>query len=831
MPTSNQILKNSTYKVNEVFQSAITEAVNSQCQMLIPEFILYALIEQKGSIALRAATELGLDEVTVKTSIVGGVFDAINTRPRYVMQQSENSRVEGLQGTQEVVWLLDRAEIERKNQGDAYISTSSLFLAFFDSHLQSTRSILERAGYSLDETRKAIINLHKNHRITNRDDETKQSVLDEFTRDLTAMGRRGELDPVACRDEEIDRVIQILSRRKKNNPVLIGDPGVGKTVIIEGLVQRIISQEVPNYLIGKRVLSLEMADIVAGSKLHGEFEERLKSIKEEIVALEGEIILFIDEIHTVAGAGRTSGALDASNILKSALAKGQLQCIGATTFKEYKHYIESDSALERRFQPVQVKEPSLEQAKTMLQLLKPKYEKHHHIHYSEESLDAAVELSHRYITGRMLPDKAIDLLDEAGALKRIHVVNVPPEVQKLEQEKSRRSDERAMEFSKQNFARVAEIQVDMLALEAQIASRRQEWEAGIRPEDRVVQASDIATLVSRSTGIPVQRLQAEDLERLGKIEEQLGRRVIGQETAVAAVANALRRNRVGIRKRRAPIGSFLFLGPTGVGKTELAKALAGYVLDDESRIIRFDMSEFMERHEGAKLIGSPPGYVGYGEGGQLTERIRHQPYSVVLFDEIEKAHPDVFNLFLQILDDGRLTDAEGQVANFENSILIFTSNVGSEHINAGNRTLGLGAGERDLSNDEVERLATEELKKLFKPEFLNRLDEIIVFFKLGKEEIERIFELQIDNLRARLQEQGLELDLHPKARSTLVERGFDPLLGARPLRRVIEKELENRIAQEIVRVGKSPESGLVNGSRVTVREGSSPSHALVVTIE
>lgn len=798
-----QYLKSSTHKVNETFQAAITEAVNAQSRLLTPEFILFALVEQRDSVLLKIARELGLDEVKVKTSLVNGLYERINRlerRPESAPTQRGESL--NLYGTQDVNFLFERADTERRSLGDAFISTGALLLGFFDSRLTHMRELLQNAGLTLEDARKALLVVRGNHTVTNRDDESRQSVLTQYTKDLTAMARRGELDPVSARDSEIDRVIQIISRRKKNNPVLIGEPGVGKTVIVDGLVQRILAQDVPEHLVGKRVLSLEMGELLAGTKMHGEFEERLKQIKEEIISLEGEIILFIDEIHTVVGAGRTSGALDASNILKTSLARGQLQCIGATTFKEYKQYIESDPALERRFQPVKIEEPSLEAAKTMLRTVAAKYEKHHHIKYHESAITAAVELSGKYISGRSLPDKAIDLIDEAGALKRIAVVSLPPEIQKLEKDRQSRQDERTDAFNKQDFPRVAEIQMEIVHLENRISQLRRDWESTITPEDRMVHADDIAELVSRTTGIPVRRLQTEDFTKLAAIEEELEKRVTGQPHAVQAVAHALRRNSIGLRERRAPIGSFLFLGPTGVGKTELAKALSEFVLNDESKLIRFDMSEFMERHETSKLIGSPPGYVGFGEGGQLTEKVRRQPYCVLLFDEIEKAHPETFNLFLQILDDGRLTDAEGQVINFENTLIVFTSNIGSEHIVSQRRALGLSSESHELSDQEIETLVRDELKKNFKPEFLNRLDETIIFRKLSKPAIEKILEINLKGLGERLLKQELRLDVSADAKDWLCERGFDPLYGARPLRRLLEKEIENKVAHELVRSGR-----------------------------
>jgi ATP-dependent Clp protease ATP-binding subunit ClpC len=809
-----QFLKNSTHRVNEIFQSAVTEALNAQVKVLVPEFLLFALLEQKDSIAIKIAVECKLDEVLAKTTIVNAIYDTINQLQQQTQSHHGNAYT-SMYSSQEIVFLLERADAERKHFGDAYISTGTLFLAFFDSRLKC-RDILLKAGFLYEEAKRSLMDIRANHRISSRDDEAKQSALSQFTRDMTALARRGELDPVTMREDEIERVIQVLSRRKKNNPVLIGEPGVGKTVIIEGLAQRIVDLEVPDHLVGKRVLSLEMADLVAGAKMHGEFEERLKALKEEIIALEGQVILFIDEIHTVVGAGRTSGAIDASNILKSSLATGQLQCVGATTFKEYKQYIESDSALERRFQPIKIYEPSIENTKKILKVLSDKYEKHHQIKYSQESIDAAVELSAKYISARCLPDKAIDLMDEAGALKRIKVVSIPPDIQKLEREKVTKELERSDYFNRQDFAQVAAVQMDLLNLENKIGELRRKWESEMKPEDRVVSAEDIAVLVAKQTGIPVGRLQEEDFEKLQHIEVELSKRVIGQKNPIEAIANALRRNRVGLRDHKAPIGSFMFLGPTGVGKTELAKALAEYVLNDESRLIRFDMTEFMERHETSKLIGSPPGFVGYGEGGQLTEKVRRNPYSVLLFDEIEKAHPDVFNLFLQILDDGRLTDAEGQLVSFENTLIIFTSNIGSEYIISNKRAVGLGSGDNELSNEEVKKLVLDELKKSFKPEFLNRLDEIIVFEKLTHLDVEKIFGLHLQKLIKKLSSQGLQISISKQAINFLIEQGYDPMYGARPLKRIIENNLENKIAQEIIKKGRDKVTGLVNGKQIEV---------------
>ncbi len=810
-----QFLKNSTNKVNEIFQGAITEAINAQVRILIPEFILFALLDQKDSIAHKIAIECKLDDVAAKTNVVNSIYDTIHSLSRRDDAHMTPGEVQNMYGAPEIAFLLERADQERKTFGDVYISTGTLFLGFFDSRL-NTKEILQNAGLEYDAAKHALSQLRGNKPISSRDAEAQTSALSQYTKDITALARRGALDPVVCRDKEIERVIQVLSRRRKNNPVLIGEAGVGKTVIVEGLATRITNLDVPDHLVGKRILSLEMADLVAGTKMHGEFEERLKSVRDEIFALEGEIILFIDELHTVVGAGKTSGAMDASNILKSALSSGQLQCIGATTLKEYKQFIEADRALERRFQSVLIEEPSLEAAKKIVQALAPRYENHHQIKYAPECFDAVVELSVKYIFSRSLPDKAIDLLDEAGALKRIHAVSIPPELQKLEQEKAAKEHERTEHFNQQDFAKVANVQMEMIKIESRIKEIKHKIQANAKPSDKIVVAEDIAALVAKQTGIPAQRLQTEDLQKLANVEQELSKRVIGQAKAIHAVSSALRRNRVGLRERKAPIGSFLFLGPTGVGKTELAKALAELVLNDESRIIRFDMTEFMQKHEAAKMVGSPPGFVGYGDGGQLTEKIRRQPYSVLLLDEIEKAHADVFNLFLQILDDGHLTDGEGNKINFENTIIIFTSNIGSEHISSSKRAVGLGDFGKDLDDNEIDKLVRDELKTYFKPEFLNRLDDIIVFHKLNKEYIKEILTININDLERRLQKKGLALTISNAARDYLATKGFDPIYGARPLRRLIEGEVEDAIAEEIICKGIDKETGKVHGNQLKI---------------
>jgi len=661
-----------------------------------------------------------------------------------------------------------------------------------------TKQILEDAGLTYESVSAALNVLRGNTKVTEKDAETRRSFLDQYTTDITAMARRGELDPVIGRDEEVKQVIHILSRRKKNNPILIGEPGVGKTVIVDALAQQIASADVPEYLLNKRVLSLEMGALIAGAKMQGEFEERMKNIIDEVTASAGDTILFVDEIHTVVGAGRSGGSLDASNMLKPALAKGLLQCLGATTLKEYKQYIESDKALERRFQPVKVEQPTVEQTIGILKGLQERYQKHHQIEYTEEALRAAAELSERYIQDRFLPDKAIDLIDEAGAAKRLKVIYTPPEIRQLETKRHELLNKKSQAFSEQDFEKMASYQMGLSKIEEELATAMKACVDSVGVDDRRVDGDDIAELISKKTGIPAKRMLEQEAARLIHLEDSLQARVIGQAHAVRSVADAIRRNRAGLRKANAPIASFLFLGPTGVGKTELAKAIAAEILNDESKIIRIDMSEYMERHELAKLIGSPPGYVGYGEGGQLTEQVRQNPYSVVLFDEFEKAHPDIYNLLLQVLDEGWLTDSEGHKVSFRNCVIVGTSNLGSDILTDRKRPVGLGAQDDEWNQDNERQSIMEEVRKYLRPEFLNRLDEIIIFNRLGMSELKSILDIQLEDLRTRLLEMNIALSLTDEARE-LILHGIDTTnFGARPLRRRLEKVVENEIASLLI---------------------------------
>ena len=623
--------------------------------------------------------------------------------------------------------------------------------------------------------------------------------LDKYGTDLNKRAREGRLDPVIGREDVIERVIQILSRRTKNNPCLIGEPGVGKTAIAEGLAQEIIKGNVPETLKDKRVITLDMAGMLAGAKYRGEFEERLKNAIDEIKAA-GNIILFIDEMHTIIGAGAAEGAIDASNILKPVLARGELQVVGATTIDEYKKHIEKDAALERRFQPVMVEEPSVEDTIKILKGLRDKYEAHHKVAITDEAIDAAANLSHRYISDRYLPDKAIDLIDEAASRVRLRSSTAPKELKELEDKIKEIETEKKTAINNQDFEKAASLRDEERRLTEELDKQRKLW-AAKTSKDMSIGYEDIADVVSQWTGIPVKKLQGDESERLLNMEEILHKRVVGQESAVEALSKAIRRSRVGLKDPKKPIGSFIFLGPTGVGKTELSKALAEALFGDEDAMIRVDMSEYMEKHSVSKIIGSPPGYVGYDEGGQLTERIRRKPYSVILFDEIEKAHPDVFNILLQILDDGRLTDAKGRTVDFKNTVIIMTSNVGASTIKK-QQTLGFSTNASNEEKDEYEKMkenVLEELKRTFRPEFLNRIDEIIVFHSLNKNHVKEIVALMINNLSKRLDEMNIHIKVDDKAIELLADAGFDPVFGARPLQREIRRRIEDRLSEELLK--------------------------------
>ncbi len=836
-----------TIKSQELIQNAQALASRLNHQQLEPTHLLLSMLAEKESIVRSMFSKLGVSSSAV--------------------ERDANASLEKLpkvSGTAEVYLspaaksILETAFEEAAQMKDEYVSTEHILLALTGDRAGDAADILNQHGISRDSILKVLMDIRGNQRVTDPNPEEKYQALDKFSRDLTDLARRGKLDPVIGRDEEVRRIVQVLSRRTKNNPVLIGEPGVGKTAIIEGLAQRIVAGDVSETLKNRRLVALDMGALIAGAKYRGEFEDRLKAVLKEVEKAEGEVILFIDELHTLVGAGAAEGSMDASNMLKPALARGTLRCVGATTLNEYRKYIEKDAALERRFQPVFVAEPTVEDTISILRGLKEKYEVHHGVRIKDSAIVAAAALSHRYITDRFLPDKAIDLIDECASRLRIEIDSMPTEIdeiqrkitqleierQALKKETDAAAKERLEKISSSvaalneqlnemkahwqnekatiqaireikerqeqlgieaqqaeregNLTRVAEIRYGQLAeLDKSLAETNQKLEA-LQVERKMlkeeVDDEDIAEVISRWTGIPVSKMLEGEREKLVRMEDRLSDRVIGQSEAIEAVSNAVRRARSGLQDPDRPIGSFIFMGPTGVGKTELAKALATFIFDDEQAMVRIDMSEFMEKHAVSRLIGAPPGYVGYEEGGYLTEAVRRRPYSVVLFDEIEKAHPEVFNVLLQILDDGRMTDGHGRTVDFKNTIIIMTSNVGS-HMIQEMGTLASG----DIRRGEIEKKINEMLRAQFKPEFLNRIDEIIIFHNLSLEQIEGIVDIQIRHLVKRLADQDIKLTLKERARKFLAEKGYDPVYGARPLKRAIQRYLENPLSMEILK--------------------------------
>ncbi len=753
------------------------------------EHILMALIEQPGGVVSQILQTLNINgsvlldrldqtlRMSPKASIFGGGAGQIFITPR-------------------VKRIIDIANEEANRLRDEYISTEHIFLAILSERNTPAARILESAGLTRERVLDAILQTRGGQRVTDPQAETRYRTLEKYSRDLTQLAREGKLDPVIGRDTEILRVIQILSRRTKNNPVLIGEAGVGKTAIVEGLAQKIANNDVPEILVGKRVVALDLGAMIAGSRFRGEFEERLKSAIEEVQRSNGEIILMIDELHTVIGAGAAQGAMDASNMLKPALARGELQCIGATTLDEYHKYIEKDAALERRFAPVYVEEPSIEDTIKMLQGLRDRYEAHHKVRFSDEALVAAARLADRYVTDRHLPDKAIDLMDEAAAKLRVALYSLPPELKAMKAEIERLQAEEDAASNARDYQRAAEIKTNRLRLEEEFKQKRDKWESE-HHLDEVVDVNDIAEVVHQWTGIPVSQIMETEAEKLLHMEERLHEHIIGQDEAIHVIADAIRRARSGLKDPTRPIGSFIFIGPSGVGKTELAKALAWFLFDDEDALVRMDMSEYHEQHTVSRLFGAPPGYVGYEEGGQLTEAVRRRPYRVLLFDEIEKAHPDVWNALLQILDDGRMTDGQGNVVDFRNTVLIMTSNLGTEFVR---KSGSLGFIPRAEDNEEREAHAKIEkaLKSTFRPEFLNRIDEIVIFSPLTLDQMEQIVELQMKEIRERLNEFGVQVDLSERARKWLAKTGYDPDFGARPLRRALQKYVESPLSMELL---------------------------------
>jgi ATP-dependent Clp protease ATP-binding subunit ClpB len=840
-----------TVKAGEAFNEAITIARRNGNPQVHDLHLLSAVLDQDESIVVPILQKAGANV----TSIRDRVRVEMGRYPKQSDAQPSTSR--------ELNQVFDRAEDEAKKLGDQFVSTEHLLVALADTKGTESRTILSEANVGADDLREALEQVRGTHRVTDQNPENQYQALQRYTRDLTDAAQKGKLDPVIGRDEEIRRVIQVLSRRTKNNPVLIGEPGVGKTAIAEGLAQRIINGDVPEGLKNKRLVSLDIGALIAGAKFRGEFEERLKAVLKELTESGGKYITFIDEMHTIVGAGKAEGSMDAGNMLKPALARGELRVVGATTLDEYRQHVEKDPALERRFQPVYVGEPSVESTIAILRGLKERYEAHHGVSITDDAIVAAATLSNRYIGDRFLPDKAIDLLDESSSRLRIEIDSMPQEIDEVERRVmqleiertalQKEKDKSAVERRKAIERELAELKeksagmkaqwqsekatlgaaatvrqaLEQAKIEAEQATRKGDLQAaaeisygripdlqkklaeaekmatagGARFLKEEVTAEDIAEIVARWTGIPVTRMLESERERLTKLDQELAKRVIGQTEAVQAVANAVRRSRAGLQDPNRPIGSFIFLGPTGVGKTETARALAEFLFDDEHAMVRIDMSEYMEKHAVARLIGAPPGYVGYEEGGQLTEAVRRRPYSVILFDEIEKAHPDVFNILLQILDDGRLTDSQGRTVDFRNSVIIMTSNIGSHFI------LEHAGGDWAL----VEAQVLLDLRKAFKPEFLNRVDDTIIFRPLGMEEISKIVEIQLRKLRRMLADRKITLEITPDAEKVIAEEGYDPAFGARPLKRTIQQLIQNPLALAVL------EGRFGEGDRVEVR--------------
>jgi ATP-dependent Clp protease ATP-binding subunit ClpC len=800
-----------TERAQDAAQRALEIVQRFGHTQLDTEHFLLAMLEQPEGIVPQL-----LERLNVDVAVISGKLDEM-------LRQSTRSNIYGSGTGQMFITprlrrIVELASEEANRLKDEYISTEHLLLAMTAERNTPTARILMDYKISKDRLMDAIKDFRGGQRVTDKQAETKYRTLEKFSRDLTQMAKEGKLDPVIGRDPEILRVVQVLARRTKNNPVLIGEAGVGKTAIAEGLAQRITSGDVPDMLLNKKVIALDMASLVAGSRFRGDFEERLKQCMDEVLRSSGEIILFMDELHNVVGAGNASGSLDAANIMKPALARGELRCVGATTLDEYRKYIEKDSALERRFAPVFVEEPSVDDTIKMLMGLRGRYEAHHKLKIADDAIVSAVQLSSRYITDRRLPDKAIDLMDEAAAKLRVQLYTTSPELKakQTELDKMRALEEEAA--ATEDYQAAAQYKMKRLRVQEEFEGARSEW-MKTNALDEVVDTTDVAGVVAQWTGIPVTQMMETESQKLLHMEDRLRERVIGQDEAITAISDAIRRARSGLKDPNRPIGSFIFLGSSGVGKTELAKALAWFLFDDENALVRVDMSEYREGHTVSRLFGAPPGYVGYDEGGQLTETIRRRPYQVVLFDEIEKAHPDVWNALLQLLDDGRLTDGQGRVVNFTNTVIIMTSNLGTEFVKRGG-ALGFIKGDSEgavVDNRKIE----DALKRNFRPEFLNRIDEVIIFSPLALSVVERIVSLQLVELRERLKEKGVKVELSSAASKWLAKQGYDPQFGARPLRRAMQKYVEGPLSNELLKGNyKSGDTVLVDVE--TAEDGGEP---------
>ncbi|MEO0244788.1 MAG: AAA family ATPase [candidate division WOR-3 bacterium] len=771
-------------------QELLMKLKNSQLDV---EHLFYSLLEQEDGVVTEIFKKLNIPVYTLKERLLK------NLKKMPVIER-EGSPLFQVYITPRLQRLFENAEEEAKRLNDEYIAQEHFLLAMTDISDGETNRIFRDFNIDREKIYKALYEIRGTQRVSDPSAESRYKALERYTIDITKLAKEGKIDPVIGREEEMTRVMQVLLRKTKNNPVLIGEPGVGKTAIVYGIAQRIVSGNVPDALKNKRILALDMGAIVAGSKFRGEFEERLKSVLEEVKRKKDEIILFIDEIHTLVGAGAAEGALDAANLLKPSLASGEIRVIGATTLDEYREHIEKDGALERRFQPVYVREPTIEETIEILKGIKPKYEIFHKVKITDAAIIASAKLSARYLTGRKLPDKAIDLLDEACSYTKMKFSEMPQDLKSLKEEMEKLEEEGKISIKYGDEERAKKVKEKIENYKKIFEEKKREWEKRVKVDD-VVDENDIAYIVSKQTGIPVTNLLEDEAKKLLRMEEKLKEKVIGQDRAIEVIANAIRRSRSGIASSQKPIGIFLFLGPTGVGKTHVAKKLAEFLFNDENALIRIDMSEYMEKHAVSRLIGAPPGYIGYEKGGQLTEAVRRRPYQVILFDEIEKAHPEVLNILLQVFDAGRLTDAQGHVVDFKNTIIIMTSNI------AGDKLL-----DEEKSYEERYILAMQEIKNYFKPEFINRIDEIVIFNPLGEKEILKIIDLLLERVKENLIEKGIEIEFEESSKIFLLRKGYDPNFGARPLRRVISRYIENEIAKMII------EGKVSKGKKIKVKE-------------